>query len=590
LDQTGRIKKKIAPVFSGSSAVSRSDRSAQDAQSGADIGIAVSRIEERALAVTGAQVYAQTLFDSNESVENGGVLFSLPALISQGLDKLFSSFSKLPNGFYGLHHILILLCFMALCRIKNIEQLKKTSVGEFGKLLGLDRIPQVEYLRKKIRQITDQQHCDSAGDCLFTLWRDKMSDLFFYIDGHVRVYSGTEANLPKHYVSREKLCLSATTEYYVNTFEGLPLMVINGELNEKLKDAIEKAIPEIKKTIDVPDDSKTPIFTLVFDREAYEPGWFIKLWKEHRIAIISYRKNVKDKWDENLFESTEIQTNNNNVTMQLCELGSLIQGYWFREIRKLTESGHQTSIITTHPDLIMQQVAGKMFSRWGQENFFKYMAENFDFDRMIQYGTEPLANMEASIPNPQYKELTYKIKNMKAKRGRLQAQLLNKLETATLDNELLQKIITQNAKITEQITDYTDSINELLSKRKSVPSRIKVKNLPEDKKYNKLIEESKKLKNLILMLAYRAETALFCLLPDFYCNAKKDGRQILKEIFTSCADLIPDYQNQILYVKLHSLATPRANEVAKKLCTFLNDTNTTFPMTNLRLEYETVAL
>jgi hypothetical protein len=424
---------------------------------------------------------------------------------------------------------------------------------------------------------------------LFTLWREKMSDLFFYIDGHVRVYSGMLANLPKHFVSREKLCLSATTEFYVNTFDGLPLMVTSGELNERLKDAIEKIIPEIKKTAPAADDPHKPIFTLVFDREAYEPAWFIKLWEEHRIAIISYRKNVKDKWNETMFELNEIQLSNNNVTMQICELGSLIQRHWFREVRKLSESGHQTSIITTHPNLEMQQIAGKMFSRWSQENYFKYLAENFDFDRMIQYGTEPLANKDVSIPNPKYKELTYQIKKMKEKCARLQAQVFKKLDTTTLDNNELRSIIEQNAKQTEQITDYTDNINDLLSKRKNIHARIKVSDLPDDKQYNKLIEESKKLKNIILMLAYRAESALFSLLPDIYKNAKKDGRQILKEIFTSCADLIPDYQNEILYVRLHSLSTPRANEVAKFLCRFLNDTETTFPMTKLRLIYKTVA-
>jgi hypothetical protein len=589
LDQTGGIKKKIGLSSDPAQSVSRSMRSYRDAQAGEELGIAVTRIEERALAVTGSQVYASSLFDSNESVENGGVLFALPSLLLQGLDKLFTLFRNLPNGFYGLHHILLLLCFMSLCRIKNIEQLKKVSVGEFGKLLGLDRIPQVEYLRKKIKQITDQQQCDSARELLFVLWREKMSDLFFYIDGHVRVYSGTAANLPKHFVSREKLCLSATTEFYVNTFEGCPLMVINGELNERLKDAIEKIIPEIKKTVPASDGSHTPIFTLVFDREAYEPKWFKKLWEEHRIAIISYRKNVKDKWDESLFKNLDIQMYHNNVTMQLCEIGSLIQGHWFREIRKLSTSGHQTSIITTHPDLEMQQIAGKMFSRWSQENYFKYMAENFDFDRMIQYGTEPLTNKEASIPNPQYKELTYKIKKMREKRSRLQAQVFKKLETATLENRDMLKIIAQNAQLTEQITDYTGNINDWLLKRKGIPARIKVTDLPYDKQYNKLIEESKKLKNIILMLAYRAESALYSLLPDFYTNAKKDGRQILKEIFTSCADLIPDDKNQILYVRLHSLSTPRANEVAKNLCSFLNETNTVFPMTNLTLKYEMVS-
>jgi len=366
-------------------------------------------------------------------------------------------------------------------------------------------------------------------------------------------------------------------------------MVINGELNERLKDAIEKVIPEIKKTVDVTGDSNQPLFTLVFDREAYEPGWFIKLWKEHRIAVISYRKNVKDKWDEDAFEPIEIQLYNNDVTVHLCEKESLIQGHRFREVRKRSESGHQTSIITTHPTLAIHQIAGKMFSRWGQENFFKYMAENFDFDRMIQYGTEPLGNKNASIINPQYKDLTYKIKKMKEKRARLQAQVFKKLETTTLDNVQITKIIAQNAQSTEQIIDYTEKINLLLSERKSVPSRIKVKDLPQDKQYNKLIEESKKLKNLILMLSYRAETALYTLLPEFYNNAKKDGRQLLKEIFTSCADLIPDYQNQILYVKLHALATPRANVLAKNLCALLNDTNTSFPMTNLKLFYEMVA-
>jgi hypothetical protein len=272
----------------------------------------------------------------------------------------------------------------------------------------------------------------------------------------------------------------------------------------------------------------------VFDREAYEPGWFVNLWNEHRIAVISYRRNVKDKWDESIFINAEVQLNNNNVTMRICEKKSIIQGYSFREVRKLTECGHQTSIITTHPSLVVPQIAGKMFSRWGQENWFKYMIENFDFDRMIQYGTEPLANLSASIPNPQYKEVTYKIKKMREKRGRLQAQIFKKLETATFENDQICTVISQNAQLTEQIADYTDSINDLLLKRKAIPSRIKVTDMPADRQYNKLIEESKKLKNIILMLVYRAESALYNLLPEYYSNAKKDGRQILKEIFRTC--------------------------------------------------------
>jgi hypothetical protein len=142
------------------------------------------------LAVTGVQAYASDLFEHHESVLNAGVLFSIPALISQGLDKTFKVFKPLPPGFYGLHHIIIILCFMALCRIKNPEQLKKHSPGEFGKLLGLVRIPEVNYFRTKLAQIIDQAKTDELHIKLFRSWVEELPEMFFYIDGHIRVYHG----------------------------------------------------------------------------------------------------------------------------------------------------------------------------------------------------------------------------------------------------------------------------------------------------------------------------------------------------------------------------------------------------------------
>ena len=289
-----------------------------------------------------------------------------------------------------------------------------------------------------------------------------MSGLFFYIDGHVRVYSGKIANLPKHFVSREKLCLSATTEFYVNTFDGLPLMVIMGELNERLKDAIEKAIVEIKAMMkfegNLPpsDKFRRPLFTLVFDREAYEPEWFFKLWEQEQVAVISYRKNVKDKWDEDAFKQHDVKLFNNNVTMQLCERGSLIQKHWFREVRKRSVDGHQTAIITTHFFIEIEEIAFRMFSRWSQENFFKYMTENFDIDRMIQYGTEALRNSEISIPNPEYRQFTYQLRKVREKSSRLQARLFKKLNGVTLQSKQFEENIMKNAELTEQINNYQE--------------------------------------------------------------------------------------------------------------------------------------
>lgn len=535
------------------------------------------------------QDYAQSIFEDNESVLNAGVFLALPALLSQGLDKAFDTYSPYHSGFYGLHHILMLMSFMALCRIKNPEQLKSYSPGELGKLLGLDRIPELGYLREKINQITSQNKTDELHKQLFEHWIEKMPELFFYIDGHVRVYHGTKANLPKRFVSRQKLCLSGTTEFWINDEQGSPLMVITAELNEKLKEAIHAAIQEIKKTV-LPEQNQTkPIFTLVFDREAYEPLWFKKLLDDENVAVITYRKNVKDKWDEKLFKPLEINLLNNDVPMQICELGTELSGTWFREIRKLSGDGHQTSILTTHPDLELATVASKMFSRWTQENFFKYMSENYDFDRMIEYGTETV-NTNKSIVNPEYRKLSYQLKKCREKKARLEARVFNKMdekEKQTIRQAL--KDIAKSSDLIEQINSYNKQIKQLLQERSKLPSRIKVKDLPEQVRYNKLKQESKKLKNTILMIAYRAETALYNLMKPYYKNTLKDGRAILREIFTSDADMHPDYKNNKLNITIHTMSTPRANKTVAKLCHLMNQTQTVYPNTNLTLFFKSVA-
>ncbi len=120
---------------------------------------------------------------------------------------------------------------------------------------------------------------------------------FLYIDGHVRIYYGHQANLPTKYVSRQKLCLSATTEYWVNDAQGLPVRMVMGELTEKLEQMIEKQIiPELKKTVLLPIDNvvneedqpnKRSLPTLIFDREAYYPAFFHRLWEDHHIPVIT---------------------------------------------------------------------------------------------------------------------------------------------------------------------------------------------------------------------------------------------------------------------------------------------------------------
>jgi hypothetical protein len=204
--------------------------------------VATTRTEERIAAAMGLIAGAPTVFKAGNSIEHGAILLALPALESQGLLKALDVYGPLPQGYYNLTHILLLLAYMALLRINNPEQLKTCNPGELGRIMGLDRVPEMRCLRQKIRLITEQHKAVALEKSLFAGWLnpDQNPCLFFYIDGHVKIYFGDKAHLSKTYVSRQKLCLCGTTEYWVNDQQGSPYMSVIGELNEHLRLVIEE--------------------------------------------------------------------------------------------------------------------------------------------------------------------------------------------------------------------------------------------------------------------------------------------------------------------------------------------------------------
>ena len=147
------------------------------------MGVAVTRILDRMMAYSGQLTKAETTFTAQLAVDQTGVLFALPALQTQGLLKATQVYEPLANGYYGLEHVVLLLAFMALCRIKNPEQIKQCAPGEIGKILGLDRAPEVRCLRKKINQIVDQQKASAYAGLLSHDWINQEQCMFFYIDG-----------------------------------------------------------------------------------------------------------------------------------------------------------------------------------------------------------------------------------------------------------------------------------------------------------------------------------------------------------------------------------------------------------------------
>ncbi|NLB26979.1 MAG: hypothetical protein GX820_09850, partial [Bacteroidales bacterium] len=500
------------------------------------IGVAATRIEDRVFAALGLQ-NAKISFESCESVEYGGVLLLFPFLMANGLLSYKNYYSERLSGYYNFDSVILTLAMMYLCRIKSIEQLKHFSPGEMGKLLGLDRIPEARCLRGIINELTVQERASEWNAYLSEEWINQEDTSIYYIDGHVQVYHGHLANLGKKHISRQKLCLPGMVDFWVNNADGLPYFYVTGQVNEKLQEMITtQLVPRLLeltdgkvKQEDLDADQRLPRFTLVFDREAYSPAFFKHLWENFRIAVITYKKNVTDQWDEEDFTVYDIDTDL-ETTMELCEKQVELNGVALREVRRLTDTGHQTSVITTNYKMSTALIALYMFSRWSQENFFRYMRQEYDIDRIIQYGIDELDN-NIMVVNREYSNITYRLKKLRERIARRQAKLYALVEQ-NIAGEMEQtgKNFEKQLFFKKEIESLETEKQELLAERAQHPYKISIGDMPEHTRYNKLKTESKHLQNIIKIICYRAETTIANLLAANYRKSSNEIRALVKSI------------------------------------------------------------
>jgi hypothetical protein len=294
-------------------------------------------------------------------VDLGGLLVGLPALCGNGLLSGLGRHLSLPQGFYSALHILITLAFMALARIRRPEGLRHVPPGELGKVVGLDRVPEVRTLRDKIAVMANTGAPQTWMRELSRTWMeaDPEEAGYLYVDGHVRVYHGANTLLPRRYVSRERLCLRGTTDYWINDALGRPFFVVSKAVTDGLAATLlDEIVPELLASVpaqpseaDLAADPLLHRFAVIFDREGSSHSLLAQLWAQ-RIGAITYRKAVKDLWPASAFSEIEVPVPGGGATrMTLASSDTALSAGTasipMLVIRRLTTTGHQAAIITT---------------------------------------------------------------------------------------------------------------------------------------------------------------------------------------------------------------------------------------------------
>lgn len=360
------------------------------------------RITERVMARWGLLDEAGPVFTPGAHLPYAGLLLILPALAVTGLLQVFDdTYGRLKNGFYGLRVVVLTLVFLALLREPRAEGLTRVTPHDLGRLLGLDRAPEVKTLRRKLGELAGHgRGVDLQRGLAAAHAKARPEALgFLLVDGHLRAYFGTR-DLPKTHVARLHMAARATAETWVCDVDGDPVMVVIAPPSASLAAELVRLLPDLRGVVG-PDRR----VTMIFDRGGWSPLTFKKII-DAGFDIITYRKGDFDELPAEQFAEHvwcdpgsgveyTYQLGETTVTFDLRKHGELE----LRQIHKQAADGTQVPIVTSRTDLAAAEVCWRLGGRWRQENYFRYARQHFDLDALDTYADLP-DDPDRLVPDP----------------------------------------------------------------------------------------------------------------------------------------------------------------------------------------------
>jgi hypothetical protein len=554
----------------------------------------VARDGERALARWGLLGEgAGPVFTPGARYPLAGLLLALPALEGTGLlDCARATYGRLRNGFYGLTATLLTLVFLALLREPRAEGATRVPPAALGRVLGLDRAPEVKTIRRKLAGLAA---AGKAAELIMALARHHAAARpgalgFLYVDGHTRVYYGTRT-VQKMHVARLKFPGPATEETWVTDAGGDPVFVVVAEPSQSLAGELRALLPQLRQVV---GDGRR--VTVCFDRGGWSPALFADIL-EAGFDLLTYRKApVADlpaaaftmvSCTDDRGREHEYTLADTTITLEIGEGPRKGEQVSLRQVSRREPAARgairQVHTLTSRTDLPAGEVCWRMSSRWREENYFRYARTHFALDALDSYAAAP-DDPHRMIPNPAKKAAA-------ARAGRARAALdaaeagrdaaLLKLrspapgQAAYLTNQMLNAL---NAPVHAACAE----LEAAQAAATATPARIRLGDIAPD--MMRLDAETKQITHAIRMAAYNAETTLARALGGHYAPARNEAYALIREALATSGDICPG-PGQLL-IRLDPLTAPRRTQALAALCDQLTAIGACYPGTDLVLRYE----
>ena len=530
---------------------------------------------ERVLARFGKILEAPAVPETGSNLRSAGVLLAVPAILDLGvLDTAKAVYRSLKPGYYGLRSLVLTLLFMALLRIKRPENLKGLPPEVLGRHLGLDRQPEVKTVRRKLTEIAGRgKSHEFVGEIAKRLAAEN-EDLvgFLYVDGHVRAYHGKRER-EKTFVPRKRICMPATTDYWVNDAGGDPLFFVTTEGHGGLAKALPGLLEEVKEIV---GGRRT---TVVFDRGGWDLGLFGRLRKD--FDFLTYRKGPYDDLPKESFTRYVVKGGEEEIVYDLAdeeiELGKAGK---LRLVVRLDRKGEQVHILTTRIDLTPVEVVERMVARWRQENFFKYMREEYALDALVSYEMVP-ADPERMVVNPKRREIEKQVRRQRMRVKKLEQELAAR-SSKEEGRPTLEGFKAAVWEVGQRLSKQKKELAKLTERRSAIPTRVTLREAL-DHEPTRLEFERKTFTDVLKMMAYRAESGLAAAVAPHYRRAHHEARKLVCEALRASGDI--EVTEKEMRIKLEPLSSPHRTAALSRLCATMSEQSATYPGTGLVLRY-----
>lgn len=291
----------------------------------------------------------------------------------------------------------------------------------------------------------------------------------FYFDPHTKEYTG-QLKVLKGWCGRRHGVVKALNLDSFHTQSGRPCFIRHYGPYYDMRERFFMSLAEFNLLF-APDKRRRRTF--VIDRGIYALPTLQSFGSDY---VITWEKNYRgDGWDEGLpviAFSRSLPKNSRgdlHTTQFQCQQTAWRRDASFRRIivRATKESGRtcEASIVTSHPDMDIQDVVWPMFRRWLQENDFKYLDTHFGINQLTSRDNASFANCadrfeDRSVESPQYRNLK---SELKAAETNLAKDLLKlrRLQTRARDLQIeksllqarRQKLISRLRKCIQRLTE-----------------------------------------------------------------------------------------------------------------------------------------